>query len=1358
LKKILPTSGKPAIVLLTTALLFVSAGSSPAAGPFTVNNTADTHASNTNNGTDANGYVTLRSAIEAANAGGGATINVPAGIYNLSLGELDVATNGGQTDVIQASGGANSSNTIINQTDGINRVFNIDSASAGNTRVTLSGFTIQGGHDVSDHLGGAGILAGSVDSSPKDVLTLAGCVIQSNHCVEASAGYTANPGGGVQMAGGDLLVTSCTFSNNTSAAAFGGGIFFLNQSVAASLNVTNSLFINNGMTNDSGYGPDGGGAIMIGSTAASAHNITGSSFTGNYVIGTLGNTYGGAIQMNGGSLAITSSTFTSNSATGQGAEGGALYADTGTFNLAYCRLTGNSATNGGNAVFNHTANGASTTADNDWWGLNTGPAAADLGGATTSVYLKLNHYASPGLIVTNASATLTATVLTNSSGGTVSPANLGVLIGLPISFGNPVRGTISAAQAVIQPSGTATATFTAGLVPGLGSATATVDNAIATASVSINFPCPTITGSVSGGDLLCLGSTGTVSVSLTGGTGPYTVTLNNGGGSKTSASPVVLNVSPSGPTTYSVTSAMDSDGCPATVTGSASFTINPSPSATITPNPPSVCPSSSGNQASGPAGLASYSWSITNGTITSSSQIQAISYTAGASGAVSLALTVTNSSGCTSNSTAIVPVNPVPVATITPTPAMVSADSPGNQAGAPGGAASYAWSIANGVITGPTNGQTITYVAGAGGSVELTVTLFNSSGCSSSASVNVPILFNPATPAGWSFRTNYFASMTFTDALNVTAMPVAFDGTNYWSCSGGNTIGARFAKYDTNGVPLATFSPGLDFRSIFTDGNGAILARQYNDPAIYLQTAPGVFTPSGVTLTGGNLDPQASVVMNGAGTEYVAVSSGVVSRWDPDGNFLGSVALQGFGSLSGETAGTVQALNLAAFGNFWLTYNGAGIVSVWDTFGNRLANCVLSGAGTSSDSDYSFSFANGKVFIADVGGGTWRGYDVGSSGQVAIYGAPGDPSWNGDVQSKILGTGSLLRVDTNLVTSGYPVPTVTNLVHYEAVLVYSDAGFNNSTNLGNALASYVDAGGGVVVGVFGFSSGFGINGRLLSGNYLPFTESGQASPGNLTLVEDVPTSQIFTGVTSFNGGTSSYQNTVSVTSGATLLGHWSNGQPLVGVKDITPGRVVGLNFYPPSSDARTDFWVAGTSGGALMANSLLWAGHVPPVFLAGPTNQVKPAGSLVSFSVSVVGLPPLTYQWRKNGTNIVGATSSALSFTSQSGSNGLYSVTVSNSYGVAISEIGMLNPPVQFLTVGASGGGAIPLLLGTTDGSPLTAYRASRISIFSYTNVALPFSSWTQLSNPLVLSNGVLWVQGLTMTNSQSFFRASEAP
>src|SRR5215470_10006274 len=53
---------------------------------FTVNTTLDTVAANLTTGTDAQGHVSLRSAIMAANARPGAdTINLPAGIYRITL-------------------------------------------------------------------------------------------------------------------------------------------------------------------------------------------------------------------------------------------------------------------------------------------------------------------------------------------------------------------------------------------------------------------------------------------------------------------------------------------------------------------------------------------------------------------------------------------------------------------------------------------------------------------------------------------------------------------------------------------------------------------------------------------------------------------------------------------------------------------------------------------------------------------------------------------------------------------------------------------------------------------------------------------------------------------------------------------------------------------------------------------------------------------------------------------------------------------------------------------------------------------------------------------------------------------------
>jgi hypothetical protein len=307
----------------------------------------------------------------------------------------------------------------------------------------------------------------------------------------------------------------------------------------------------------------------------------------------------------------------------------------------------------------------------------------------------------------------------------------------------------------------------------------------------------------------------------------------------------------------------------------------------------------------------------------------------------------------------------------------VFANSGGNQASGPGGYAAYAWTINNGVIISPTNLQTITYIAGVSNRVTLGLSVVNAFGCGASANANAPII------TGFSIHTN----VSFTDALGATTMGIAFDGTNYWSCSGGGTTGVRLARYTSSGALLASYSPGLDYRSVFTRADGTLLARAYNSGVIYQQTSPGVFVSSGVTLTGGTLDAQSSVVLNGASTEFQAMSGGVVSRWSTNGAYLGSVTLSGFGSLSGENV-YPQNRGLGVLGDLWLTYGGNGILSIWDTTGNRVVQAALPGAGTTTYSDFSFSFCNGKVFIVDTAGGKWRGYDLYSGGQVAVFGSP----------------------------------------------------------------------------------------------------------------------------------------------------------------------------------------------------------------------------------------------------------------------------------------------------------------------------------------------------------------------------------
>jgi hypothetical protein len=71
-----------------------------------------------------------------------------------------------------------------------------------------------------------------------------------------------------------------------------------------------------------------------------------------------------------------------------------------------------------------------------------------------------------------------------------------------------------------------------------------------------------------------------------------------------------------------------------------------------------VCAGSAGNQATAPVS-AEYAWSISNGTITSATNVQTITYTAGGSGSVTLNLTQTNTTACSTSSSAPATIKPI---------------------------------------------------------------------------------------------------------------------------------------------------------------------------------------------------------------------------------------------------------------------------------------------------------------------------------------------------------------------------------------------------------------------------------------------------------------------------------------------------------------------------------------------------------------------------------------------------------------------------------------------------------------------------------------------------------------------------
>jgi glucose/arabinose dehydrogenase len=72
-----------------------------------------------------------------------------------------------------------------------------------------------------------------------------------------------------------------------------------------------------------------------------------------------------------------------------------------------------------------------------------------------------------------------------------------------------------------------------------------------------------------------------------------------------------------------------------------------------------------------------------------------------------------------------------------------------------------------------------------------------------------------------------------------------------------------------------------------------------------------------------------------------------------------------------------------------------------------------------------------------------------------------------------------------------------------------------------------------------------------------------------------------------------------------------------------------------------------------------------PVITREPADVTAPVGGTATFSVAASGQAPLAYQWRRNGTNIAGATSTMLSVgpVSAADNGARFSVVVSNSAG-----------------------------------------------------------------------------------------------
>ena len=145
--------------------------------------------------------------------------------------------------------------------------------------------------------------------------------------------------------------------------------------------------------------------------------------------------------------------------------------------------------------------------------------------------------------------------------------------------------------------------------------------------------------------------------------------------------------------------------------------------------------------------------------------------------------------------------------------------------------------------------------------------------------------------------------------------------------------------------------------------------------------------------------------------------------------------------------------------------------------------------------------------------------------------------------------------------------------------------------------------------------------------------------------------------------------TAGVTGTPPLSYQWQfNGTNLAGATtsfySITNAQATNAGNY---TLAVTNNYGAVTSAVAVLTVNF------PPSITNQPVSQSVVVSSNVTFTASVTGTAPLSYQWRFNGANLAGATANFYSIPNAQGTNaGNYTLAVTNNYGAVTSVVATL--------------------------------------------------------------------------------------
>ena len=580
---------------------------------------------------------------------------------------------------------------------------------------------------------------------------------------------------------------------------------------------------------------------------------------------------------------------------------------------------------------------------------------------------------------------------------------------------------------------------------------------------------------------------------------------------------------------------------------------------------------------------------------------------------------------------------------------------------------SYQWSKGGTPIAGATSSTYTLASAQLSDAGNYSVTVSNPAGGAISGTAILTVTAAPpsitAQPQGASVLTG--ASVTFTVAVSGTA-PLTYQ----WQKNGVSLAGATTASYALAGIQLTDAG---NYTVTITNGAGSATSVPAILTVAVAPSAPSILThPQGASV---NVGATASFSVTAAGTAPLSY------QWQKNGAPIVSATGSTYviASAQASDAGSYAVAVSNAVGS--VTSSAAPLtVSV-------IAPAITTppqGASVTAGSAVSFSVAatgttpfsyqwsrNGSL----IGGAISASYPI-ASAQAADA---------GDYTVTVTNSAGFVTspAATLTVTALALAPVITGPPQGAAVTIGAGVTFA-VTATGTAPFTYQWLQNGVILpGATGSSYVLASAQSADAGNYtVTVTNSaGSATSAAAGLLVSAAPPAITTqpqNASVLSGSGAAFS--VVVTGTAPFTYQWrKSGTPLAGA--TSPGYTISSTQAADAGNYSVTVTNAAGSVTSASASLTVAAVATAPVITAQPVSATVNAGASISFTVSVNGTAPFSYQWSKNGAPLSGATTATYTLASpQPADTGAYAVTVSNSAGFVTSTSAALTvsaaPPV----------------------------------------------------------------------------------